>query len=159
MRPPETGTRIVGLGGAAGDDAIGLEVVEALRRTGVGPGIELHTITDPVQLMPLLEGRGTIVLVDAVLQVPAGRVLDLTPADLARLPAPASSHGLSPVLAIELARQLGPEPGPPVAIVAVTIAAPPAGRIGLSPAVARAIPLAVEHVLAAVARPLRPRPA
>jgi hydrogenase maturation protease len=121
---------VIGLGQpAAGDDGVGLEVVAYLGRRGVPAGVELTTLREPSELIPLLlTGPAPVVLVDAVLVDavvgdavlvdtvvgdaalgdPPGRVLDLTVEALARrAPRPVSSHGLDLGGAVELARALG----------------------------------------------------
>jgi hydrogenase maturation protease len=58
--------RIVGLGSPHGDDALGWEVVRILReQLGNRPGIESHLAGGSQRLLELLDGRGTLVLIDA----------------------------------------------------------------------------------------------
>ncbi|AUX37494.1 MULTISPECIES: hydrogenase maturation protease [Sorangium] len=142
--------RIIGLGQrAAGDDAAGLAVLEALRRRGPPGGAELVEARDASALVSLLQTPATVVIVDAVLASPSGEVLDLSPSDLAAgAPVPVSTHGLGVGQAIELARLAAPDRlSPDIRIVGVSIGRPSQQRNGLSPEVAAAVPRAVARVL------------
>lgn len=145
--------RVIALGqAAAGDDGVGLAVLEALRTRGVPAGVELVRAPEDVALVSLLETRAPVVIVDAVLGNPAGEVLELAPAELARRGGRAvSTHGIGVPEAVELARALAPTAvTPSIRVVAVTIARPARYEQRLSPAVAAALPRAVERVLALV---------
>jgi hydrogenase maturation protease len=145
--------RVIALGqAAAGDDGVGLAVLEALRARGVPAGVELVRAPEDVALVSLLETPAPVVLVDAVLGHPAGEVLELGLADLGGRGARAvSTHGIGVPEAVELARTLAPEAvAPSVRVVAVTIERPTRYAQCLSPAVAAALPRAVERVLALV---------
>jgi hydrogenase maturation protease len=141
---------VIALGqGAAGDDGVGLAVLDALREQGVPPGVELVRAPEDVALVSLLETDAPVVLVDAVLDAPAGRVLELSPTDFARRGTRAvSTHGIGAAEAVELARALVPDAvSPSVRVVAVTIERPARYQQRLSPAVAAAVPHAVARVL------------
>ena len=141
--------RVIALGQAmAGDDGVALVILERLRERGVPEGVELLHAGDDFALVPLLETPAPVVIVDAVLHAPHGRVLELTPEDLARHGGrPLSTHGVGVCQAIELARVLMPErTASSIRIVAVTIRRPRRYTPRLSPAVAAAVPLAVERV-------------
>jgi hydrogenase maturation protease len=145
--------RVIGLGqAAAGDDGVGLVVLERLRERGVPEGVELVRASDDTALVPLLETTVPVVLIDAVLATPPGEVMELAPADLARHGGGAvSTHGMGVPEAVELAHVLTPDAvSPSIRVVAVTIARPARYEQRLSPAVAAAVPRAVEHVLALV---------
>lgn len=141
--------RVIGLGqAAAGDDGVGAAVVAELGRRELPAGTELCRLSDPSALVAWLETDGLVILVDAVLEAPAGRVLELTPDDLAACaPGRVSSHGIGVSQAIELAGVLHDVAGSPtIRIVAVTIDRPTHYRHGLSAEVAAAVPVAVERV-------------
>ena len=142
-------TRIVGMGQkVAGDDGVGIAVLDELRRRRVPEGTELVHLADPMDLIPLLEAEERIVLVDAVLASPPGVVVELGPEELSsQAPQPASSHGMGAAEAIELARALSPGAVPHLRVVAITISRPDRYRVGLSPEVAAAVPSAADHVL------------
>jgi len=145
--------RVIGLGqAAAGDDGVGLVVLDALRARGVPADIELVRAAEDATLVSLLETCAPVVLVDAVLGTPAGEVLELSPTDLARHgPRAVSTHGLGVPDAVALARTLAPDTvAPSVHVVAVTIERPAGYTQCLSPAVAAAVPRAVERVLGLV---------
>ena len=145
--------QIIGLGQAlAGDDGVGLAVLHALRAQPLPSDVELLTIADPSALVDLFASDTAILLLDAVLGEPAGEIAELTPEALsARPPLSVSSHGLGIPQAIGLARALA-EGGPmaTIRIIAVTIARPERYARGLSPAVAAAVPRAMQRVLAHV---------
>ncbi len=123
---------IIGLGQlAAGDDAVGLLVARALGA---------RECADASLVLALLEDQ-RVVIVDAVVGGGApGDVLELDPAALATGPQPVSTHGLGVAEAIAMARTLYGTID--VAIVGIVIER----RTGdeLSPAVAAAVPRAVE---------------
>jgi hydrogenase maturation protease len=148
--------RIVGLGQrAAGDDGVGIAVLDWLRERGVAPAVELAEAWEASGLGALLESPGPVVLVDAVLAPAPGRILELTPAQLDdSRRTPVSSHGIGVAEAIALARLLAPDRlSPALRIVGVTIARPRHHTSRLSPAVAGAVPRAAARALALVGRP------
>jgi hydrogenase maturation protease len=143
--------RVIALGqAAAGDDGVGLAVLEALGAGGMPADIELVRAAEDVALVSLLETPAPVVLVDAVVGTPAGEVLELAPADLARRGVRAvSTHGIGVADAVELARTLTPAAvSPSIRIVAVTIERPAHYSQHLSPAVAAAVPRAAARVRA-----------
>jgi hydrogenase maturation protease len=144
------GVRVIGLGQrAAGDDGVGLAVVELLRVRGVPSGVEVVDANDTTDLVALLATDARVIVVDAVVAERAGEVLDLAPEDLSRPEDRAvSSHALSVRAAIELARALGDPLAPAIDIVGITIERATRLAEGLSPVVGEAVPRAVEHILA-----------
>jgi hydrogenase maturation protease len=146
-----TRARVIALGqGAAGDDGVGLAVLERLHTEGVPAHVELVRAAEDAALVTLLETSVPVVLVDAVLGSPPGEVLELSPADLERLPVrPISTHGLGVAQALALARTLAPDRvAPVIRIVGVTIEKPTRYRQELSPAVAAAVARAAARVRA-----------
>jgi hydrogenase maturation protease len=143
-----TRTCVVGVGqAAAGDDGVGLAVLDELGRRCIPEGTALIRLPDPLDLVELLGSEQSVVLVDAVLGVPAGRVVEIDPEQLSnRAAQPASSHGLGAARAIELARALSPACAA-LRIVAVTIARPEHYGTGLAPEVAAAVRVAADHVV------------
>jgi hydrogenase maturation protease len=142
--------RVIGLGqAAAGDDQVGLAVIEHLREAGAPEGLELLAVPEPSALLPLLETPGPVVLVDAVLAAPAGEVLVLEPEELEqRGISTLSTHGLGVTQAVALARLLSPAAvSPSIHIIGVSISRPERFQQGLSLEVAAAVPRAAEHVL------------
>lgn len=147
--------RLIGLGqAAAGDDGVGLVVLDRLQARGLPDEIELLRAADDSSLITLLEAEAPVVLIDAAVAAPPGEVLELTPDELAAGCLRAvSTHGMGVAQAIALARMLVPDRvSPSVRIVAVTIALPRRYQQELSPAVAAAVPRAVDRVLALVGR-------
>lgn len=151
---------IVGLGHPARhDDALGLEVVERIRPRLGDSGDARPCVSDGTELLDLWEGRGLVVVVDAVRSggVP-GTVHRLEVADLP-LPAPfrtASTHNLSIADVIALARSLDRLPTRLVVYGIEGERFDPG--VGLSDRVAAAVPALVDRILAEV-RPAPPRPA
>ncbi len=146
-----TRTLVVSVGQrAAGDDGVGIAVLDELGRRDVPEGTELLHLVDPTDLVTLLERGERVVLVDAVLGSPPGVVVELEPEELsARASHPASSHGLGAAQAIRLARALSSDDAAPhLRVVAVSIARPNRYRVGLSPEVSAAVPAAANRVLA-----------
>jgi hydrogenase maturation protease len=147
---------VIGLGQrAAGDDAVGLAVLEHLRQVGAPPGIELVEAAEATALIELLQTRRPVVVVDAVLdRRRPGDVVELAEEELAALaeePRVTSTHGVGVAQAIQLARALGPGGvSPHITIVGVTIAQPQRYTTGLSEAVRRAVPIAARLVLARI---------
>lgn len=139
--------RVVGVGSPHGDDAVAWEVIRRLRELlGELPGVEWATVDGGQRLLDLLDGRGMLILVDAL----AG---DGTPGTIHRLDwpdprlaglRPGSTHDLKPAQALQLAGALGVLP--PV----VTIFGIEARAFGpqeeLSRAVADAVPELVRWI-------------
>lgn len=140
--------RVIGVGQrAAGDDGVGLEVIEQLRRDGMD-GLEAITAAEDVALLSLLETEVPVILVDAVVAQPAGEVWELTPEEFADRVRPCvSTHGLGIPGVIALARSLAPERvSPDIRILAISVDPPVVFSTGLSPAVAAAVPKAISHL-------------
>jgi hydrogenase maturation protease len=144
--------RVIGLGQAlAGDDGVGLAVLEWLGAAGVPDGVELVSACDESALLALLETPAPVVLVDAILGGRPGEVVELGPEDLAtERSGPVSTHGLGVARTIALARVLGAAHPASVRLVGVTVARPGAGA-GLSAPGAAAVPYAAARVRALVA--------
>jgi hydrogenase maturation protease len=140
-----TRRRAIGIGqAAAGDDAAGLAVLAALAALGPPPGVELLPATDAAALIPLLETRAHVLIIDAMLGPPPGEVRVVAFDELSAAPfAPLSTHALGVVQAVELARRLyAAGVSPAIGFLGVAIARPPRWREGLSPEVAAAVPRA-----------------
>jgi hydrogenase maturation protease len=147
-----TRCHIVGVGQRlAGDDGVGLAVIDHLRRSALPPDVTIGEVREPSALIPMLGAtQGRLVIVDAVLAEPAGEVLDLDADTLeARGLASVSSHGLSVGQALALARATMSDAASAaeVRVVAVTTARPVRGTQGLSPAVAASVPRAARLAL------------
>jgi len=137
------GTRVIGLGQRlAGDDAVGLEILDRLRAEGVPRDVELLEATDAASLVSMLETPHRVLIVDAVLG--AGMPGEIVELDEADLPAARvrllSTHGLDVGGAIALARTLfGAHAAPSIRILGVPIAEVTRGSPELSPAVGAVI--------------------
>ncbi len=100
--------RVVGCGSPHGDDAAGWSVIDQLDAR-VGQDVSLHRAAGGHDLLELLDGRGSLILVDAVssgaapgtlhrFQWPDGRMQTLRPG---------STHDLGLAVALRLADVLG----------------------------------------------------
>jgi hydrogenase maturation protease len=150
------GARVIGLGQAvAGDDAVGLAVLDRIRQIGAPEGTELVAARDATALIELLQTERRVVVVDAVVGHPrVGEVLELPEKSLAPGlggPRSLSTHGVSLQQAVELARMTASGVmAPEIVLVAVAIAPPERYTTDLSPAVQAAVPVAARVVLARI---------
>jgi hydrogenase maturation protease len=132
--------RIVGLGSWNGDDAVGFAVIDEVRALG-GQG---ERIGDPTALVDLLDG-GRVVLVDAVLGGEVGALIVVPRARLATAGA-VSTHAVGVTQAVELAEALGGDASGLV-LLGVGVEARGGVAMGLSPAVAAAVPAAARRAM------------
>ncbi len=144
---------VIGLGAEhRGDDRIGLDVARALRPRARGEFDVAEAPGDASGLLDLWVGRETVVVVDAVRSgSPPGTVrrVELGSSDLPEGPAITSTHGLSLREAVALGRAVGRMPRH---LTVVGVEADDLGlRDGLSVPVARALGVAVQAVLLALA--------
>jgi hydrogenase maturation protease len=144
---------VVGVGGEyRRDDAVGLAVAAELAGAAP-PGLAVHaTDGEPTRLLEAWTGAALAILIDAVLvpDTPArpavpGRVHRTDPAAATPATGTASSHGLGVPEAYALGRALDRLPARLV-VYAVEVADVRPG-LGLSPAVAAAVPGVVAAVL------------
>jgi hydrogenase maturation protease len=132
--------RVVGCGSPQGDDALGWEIIRLLRDEDLPAEIELHAAQVGHQILDVLDGQGTLVLVDAMASVTAAGTIhryvwrDL-PVELLR---PGTTHHLRPAEALRLAAALGLLP--PRVIVWGIEAESFEAQTNLSSAVATAVP-------------------
>ncbi len=105
LPPP---VRVVGCGSACGDDALGWEVVRRLTAQ-LPRGVELYAAEGGHRILDVLDGRGTLILVDAVSSGgPPGTVHRFEwPDPAVRILRPGSTHVLGPASALQLAAALG----------------------------------------------------
>jgi hydrogenase maturation protease len=142
--------RVIALGQAArGDDGVGPAVLDELHRRGVPADVELRHAPDATAVLPLLETRTAVLIVDAAVGPQPGEVIELEPDDLPGCGArPISSHGIGLGEVVALARSLDSgHISPSIRIVAVTIAQPDTVRTGLSAAAAAAVDRAADRIL------------
>lgn len=145
---------VVGLGSrTGGDDAVGFEVVRAIRRER--SQVDAVEASDASALVELARGEGTLVVVDAAVGLgPAGDVREIDERTLGRATA-VSSHALGAADALRLARALhGDAACRRIRVVAVAIDRPRGVTEGLGGRVRAAVPVAARL---AVALALAPR--
>jgi len=144
--------RIVGVGTPFGDDHIGLEIAARIQSTSPGDCEVVMTEQPGVELLELLAGSDTVILLDAVRSgAGPGTVHDLALEDVPRGCRALSSHGIGVADMLALAGVLGGRPrgrfiGIEVVPTAETMDA------GVSAEVAAAVPAAVKRVRAWLAR-------
>ncbi len=141
--------RVVAVGSAHGDDAVGWHVIEELRSSlNDSSQIEAHRVDGGQRLLDLLDGRGVLLLIDAVQTggIP-GTVHCLTwPDPRIESLRPGSTHEVSLAEGLRLAETLGSVPQR-VIVFGVEIAQP-CPLPGLSAQALAAIP----EVVAAITR-------
>ena len=139
--------RLVGVGSPHGDDAVGWEVVRCLRkRSGGLPGVEFFEVDGGQCLLDLLDGRGTLILIDALAGGgPPGTIRRFDwPDSGLDVMAPGSTHALRPAEALQLAAALGLLP-PRVVIYGLEMAGQKPGD-SLSAIAAAAVPEAARRI-------------
>ncbi|CAN5388102.1 hypothetical protein BH10PLA2_BH10PLA2_33970 [soil metagenome] len=139
--------RVVGMGSPNADDALAWTVISELElASGDYPEVEFHRVMGGHQLLDRLDGRGILILIDALSGCgPIGTVHSFTWPD-ARVDSlsPRSTHLLGAADALRLAETVGSLP-PQVLIVGVEAECFAAGE-SLSPQVRAAVPLLVQQV-------------
>lgn len=113
--------RIVGIGSPLGDDALGWEVVRAVRvQMGPRSAIDCQLVEGGQRLLDILDGRGTLVLVDALAgSGSSGNIRCFEwPDPRFQVLRPGSTHDLTPAEALALAEPLGLLP-PTVRVYAI----------------------------------------
>lgn len=131
-----------------GDDALAWEVIQQLReRPELPPAIEIYRVEGGQRTLDILDGRGTLLLVDAA--APAARPGTIHRFEWpdARIESlrPGSTHDLRPDEALRLAEALGI--APPRVVVFAMEAECLAPQAGLSPAVSAALPRLVRCLM------------
>lgn len=158
MTPRASRTLIVGLGNPLlGDDSIGLRVAAELRPRLEGlPGVEVaEDYHGGLRLMERMVGFDRVVVVDAMVSGAApGTLHELRP-DGRPTRRSASSHDVDLSTALALGRRAGAALPQDDAIALLGIEAVEVETFGetLTPAVAAAVPLAVERVLQLIQTP------
>lgn len=140
--------RVVGVGSPQGDDAVGWEVVWKVQEARAWEaGIEFRSVEGGQRLLDLLDGRGTLVVVDAMMGPAAGTIerLEWPAPGIDRL-RPGTTHDLRPGEAIQLAAAVSLLP-PRVVIWAIAGECF-ASSSAISPAVAVAVPELVKRIVA-----------
>jgi hydrogenase maturation protease len=142
-----TPVRVVGVGSPNGDDAVGWEVIRCLRLIRPRlPGVEFFEVGGGQCLLDLLDGQGTLILIDGLAgDGPPGTIRRFTwPDSCLDAMVPGSTHALGPAEALRLAAALGLLP-PYVVIFCVEIAGfhP---EVGVSAIVATAVPEMAQRI-------------
>ncbi len=138
--------RVVGCGSALGDDALGWEIVRRLRAHRL-PGVDLHVAEGGHRILDVLDGEGTLIVVDAISSGrPPGTIhrFDWPNHDVQIL-RPGSSHNLSSASALRLAAALGILP-PRVIVFGIEVESL-GTTVGLSARVTAAVPDVVRRIV------------
>jgi len=154
-------TLILGLGNPLlRDDSIGLRVVQELRRMlDDSPDLELgEDFWGGLRLMERMIGFDRVIIVDAIQSSsPPGTIHVLKPGDIPTQRS-ASAHDVNLPTALEFGRQAGAELPPEDQIFLIAVEADDVLTFeeGLTPAVQRALPNAVEAACTALGREREP---
>jgi hydrogenase maturation protease len=137
----------------AGDDGVGIRLIQRLRGLPGASQVELHALRDPSELAALLSGVERALVIDAVLDperpghvelLPLG---ELTPERGTRRAV--SSHGVDTLTAIEIGRALAAGVRfPPVTLLTIAIEPPTRFTAELSPAAQAGLERALELAVA-----------
>lgn len=139
--------RVAGVGSPHGDDAVAWAVLRRLREhLKTRPDVELYELDGGQRLLDMLDGRGTLLLVDALAGAEPGTIhrFDWPDSRVARM-RPGSTHNLCPAEALALAATLGTLP-PRVVLFGIEADCFDAGA-GLSHAAAGTVTRAVYQLL------------
>jgi hydrogenase maturation protease len=136
-----------------GDDALAWHVVGPLQAGAAdGPDLELHMVEGGQRLLDLLDGQGTLLLIDAVESgQPPGTVHSFEwPDPRVESLRPGSTHHVRPAEALHLAETVGQLP---TRVIVFGIEIEHCGPLeGLSPPVAAALPALVEQILTSISQ-------
>ncbi len=149
-------TVVIGVGNEfRRDDGVGPAVAAAVAARGL-PGVRVLTCAaEPAALLDAWAGSRLAILIDAAVGDEPGRVRTAPLGELPDTPERLSSHDLSLWQTYRLGRELGRVPD---AVLVVSVGAADTGHgAGLSPAVAAALPRALDAVLTAVGDALAER--
>ncbi|MGC7847255.1 hydrogenase maturation protease [Desulforudis sp. 1088] len=135
----------------AGDDGVGVEVLRALEQAGLPPGVSLVEAGAPgFGLLDLMFGAEKAIIVDAVLaRGEPGRVFRWTEAEVPEKATPVLSvHDIKIRDTLQFGhRSLAEHMPAEVVIIGIAIEDAEPWHMGLSPAVAQAVPEAAQTVL------------
>jgi hydrogenase maturation protease len=145
------GTKIVGLGQRnAGDDAIGLLVLDGLKDHELPTETELYSLSEPSELTSVLQTNDSVWIIDAVVgPYPPGTILELSAQQWQQEQVQSiSSHGLSLGQVLELTKELYPTTcTPQVLLLGVAIDPPQRYQIGLSKPIQKALSDMIQLIL------------
>ncbi|MFF4362789.1 hydrogenase maturation protease [Streptomyces sp. NPDC001604] len=137
------------------DDAFGPEVIQALARRPLPPGVRVRDfgIRGLDLAYELLDGYDVAVLVDAAARGHRPGTLSLIEPELPEGTtgaAPPEAHGMDPAKVLALAAHLGDEPLPRVLVLACEPEVRPRGDEDIAPGISAAVRGAVDRAVAAL---------
>ena len=138
--------RVIGVGSPHGDDAVAWAVIAQARARDWPPGVEFHQVDGGQRLLELLDGRGTLFLIDALAPTGSPGVVRrfVWPAPQLEVLRSGSTHDLRPAEALGLADSLGLLPSRVVVWGIEGACFDPCAD--LSPTVAVAVPALVQAI-------------
>ncbi len=148
MRADSRRTLVLGIGNVLmGDEGVGVEVVRRLQESPLPPGVEcLEGGTGSFALLGPMREAGRILLVDAAADGgPPGTIRRLAPRFSRDYPRSLTAHDIGLKDLLDAFHLMG-EP-PDVVLFAITVRPPEDPGLGLSPAVAAAVPEVVHSIL------------
>lgn len=144
---------ILGLGNTIlGDDGVGIEAARAIKKRWSGkPSVHIAEASlGGMVLLDVITGFDKVIVVDAIMTddaEPVGFIYELTLADLGEIVQPYASHALDLRTTTELGKRLGYKMPQVVDIYAIKIGENTTFREGLTPEVAKAVPLVVSRIV------------
>lgn len=144
-----TPVRVVGVGSPNGDDAVAWRIVEKLRTTLMEcDGIECHVADGGQRLLDLIDGSGSLVIVDAAEGVgPPGKMLRfIWPDDQLAALRPGTTHDLGIDAALRLAKAVGTLPSHVVVYAVAAESFDPGSH--MNPKLSAAVPELANRVFA-----------
>ncbi len=145
----KSSTLILGIGNILmGDEGVGVEVVRRLEGMQLPEGVEcLDGGTGSFVLLEPMQAAARVILVDATADgKPPGTVTRLEPRFSRDYPKALTAHDIGLKDLLDAFHLLGDPP--PVTLFAVTVAPPLEVGIGLTPAIAAAVPQVARLILA-----------
>jgi len=140
--------RIVGVGSSSGDDAVGWNAVRRLQREREwGSEFEFHAVEGGQRLLDLLDGRGSLIIVDAFSSnEKAGGILRLEwPSPRIETLHLGTTHHVRPAEALQLAAALGILPA--TVVIWAVAGEQFVPQSDLSPTVAASVPVLVQQIV------------
>ncbi|RZB14048.1 hydrogenase maturation protease [Streptomyces sp. F001] len=153
MSPHPARLLVAGIGNIfLADDAFGPEVIRALDRRPLPPGVRVKDfgIRGLDLAYELLDGYRTAVLVDAAPRGHRPGTLSLIEPDLPDVTAPPEAHGMDPARVLALAAHLGDGPLPRVLLLACEPQVRPTGDEDVVPGLSTPVREAVDPAVTAL---------
>ncbi len=100
--------KVIGIGHAlGGDDFVGIKIVEELSKEVALEGVEFLVTMDPSDLLHMLEGAKSVIIVDAIVGCNPGNFSVYTPEEFKNRKTAISTHGFDVITSLEAAKKIG----------------------------------------------------